>query len=359
MARTIAEIQNEILNEKKKQSSLNGLNSSSKTSIWGLWVNIVATAIWVHEKIVEKNALISRPHTLNWYREQALNFHYGSPLDPNSSNGISLIWKDGSYQFDTKNLSESQIQESKIIKHCAVSEIDLETVLNPEKEVKEIFSDYFHNKVGVVFIKVATEKGDKISRIDVPNELFAFKEYIAKIKDAGNQVYITSDDGDILKLNLNVYVDPLSIYINPKDIEYYQLKSLNRTLEAEEQAKLKKYEEDLLAEPLDVRNGSLILNNSIFPVLDAVKDHLKNIEFNGAFVKTFLVDAIQKAEGIKIPILSKVQTSIAKNSNDDDNNDLTDVTRIEYFIPKAGYFDMDALEIEVNYIPYTFYRDKQ
>ncbi|WP_409415951.1 hypothetical protein [Flavobacterium sp. PS2] len=358
MARTIAEIQNEILEEKKKQASLNGL-TESKAAIWKLWINIVATAIWIHEKIVEKNALISRPHTLNWYREQALNFHYGAPLDPDSSNEMSLIWKDGSYQFDTTNLDEKQIEDSKIIKHCAVSEIDLETVLKRNKkieeieEIEEIFSDYFHNKVGVVFIKVATVKEDKISRIDVPNELFAFKEYIAKIKDAGNQVHITSDQGDNLKLSLNVYIDPLSIFINPKDIEYYQSKISNKPLTPEEQYELDNYK-------FDSRNGSLILNNNtVFPVLDAIKNHLKNIEFNGAFVKTYLVDAIQKAQGVKIPILSKVETAWAKNPNDKVDPIFKDATKIEYFIPNAGYFDMDTLQVEVNYIPYTFYRDKQ
>jgi hypothetical protein len=351
MARTIAEIQDEILNEKKKQPSLKGLTNTSKTSIWNLWVNIVATAIWVHEKIVEKNALISRPHTLNWYREQALNFHYGSPLDPNSSNGMSLIWKEGAYQFDTTHLKPQQIEDSKIIKHCAVSEIDLGTVLNPKKEPSEIFSDYFHNKVGVVFIKVATVKGDKISKIDEANELFAFKEYIAKIKDAGNQVYITSDQGDKLKLSLNVYIDPLSIFINPKDLEYYQSKISNKILTQEEQQKLDSYN-------FDSRNGSLILDNTLFPVEDAIKDHLKNIEFNGAFVKTYLVDAVQKAQGVKIPILNKVETVWAANPGDE-SEVLKDVSKIEYFIPSAGYFDMDTLQIEVNYIPYTFYRDNQ
>jgi hypothetical protein len=350
MARTIAEIQNDILLEKEKQPTLSGL-TDSKTGIWKLWINIVATAVWVHEQIVEKNALISRPHTLNWYREQALNFHYGMPTDPNSSNAMSLVWKDGSYQFDTTGLeNETDIENAKIIKHCAVSEIDLETVLNPDKEPEEIFSDYFHNKVGVVFIKVATVKGDKISRIDVPNELFAFKEYISKIKDAGNQVYITSDQGDILKLTLNVYIDPLTIYINPKDIEYYQQKS--QSSGQDDTNILESYEADVL-------NGSLIANKDLFPILDAVKDHLKNIEFNGAFVKTYLVDAIQKALGVKIPVLTKIGTSMAKNPNDEENPELFDVTRIEYFIPKAGYFDMDTLQIEVNYIPYTFYRDKQ
>jgi len=356
MARTIAEIQNEILIEKGKQSSLNGLDNNSKASIWKLWVNIMATAIWVHERIVEKNALISRPHTLNWYREQSLNFLYGAPLTSDSSNDVvPIIWKDGSYKFDTTGLDDD-LEKYKIIKYCAVSEIDLETVLDFKKEPTEIFSDYFHNKVGVVFIKVATQKGDSISRIDVPNELFAFKEYIAKIKDAGNQVYITSDDGDVLNLKLNVYIDPLMIKINPQDVEYYQLKSLSRPLEEDEIIKLASYGEDYKP---DSSNGSLITKEDSFPVLEAIKDHLKNIEFNGAFVKTYLVDDIQKAEGVKIPVLKNVKTSIAKNPSDLENPALSDVTNIEYFIPRAGYFDLDALEVEVNYIPYTFYRDKQ
>ncbi|QZK90633.1 hypothetical protein K5V07_09065 [Flavobacterium sp. CHNK8] len=337
MARTIAEIQNEILNEKDNQSALKGLTSSSKTSIWRLWVNIVASAIWVHEKIVEKNALVSRPHTLNWYREQALNYIHGAELE----------WKDGSYQFDTTGfINDKEIEKAKIIKYCAVSEVDLETVLKPNKDVDEIFSDYFRNKVGVVFIKVATENNGKISRIDVPNELYAFKEYIAKIKDAGNQVHIISSPGDILELNLTVYVDPMTILIDPKDIEVYK--------------NLVKNPDSNVNHNFNKDNGSLILDTSTKPVEEAIKNHLKNIEFNGAFVKTFLVDAIQKAQGVKIPILTKVKTGWATNPSDEplDLKD-EDVITIEYFVPQAGYFDLDQLKINVNYIPYNFYRDKQ
>ena len=336
MARTIAEIQNEILNEKDNQSALKGLTSSSKTSIWRLWVNIVATAIWVHEKIVEKNALVSRPHTLNWYREQALNYIHGAELE----------WKDGSYQFDTTGfINDKEIEKAKIIKYCAVSEVDLETVLKPNKDVDEIFSDYFRNKVGVVFIKVATENNGKISRIDVPDQLAGFKEYIARIKDAGNQVHIISSPGDILELNLTVYVDPMTIFIDPKDIEAYKY--------------IVKNPEPKVIHNFNKDNGSLILDTSTKPVEEAIKNHLKNIEFNGAFVKTFLVDAIQKAQGVKIPVLNKIHTSLAKNPNNQNYPSLTEVTKMEYFIPQAGYFDLDQLKINVNYIPYTFYRDKQ
>lgn len=340
MARTIAEIQNEILKEKDNQSALKGLTSSSKTSIWRLWVNIVATAIWVHEKIVEKNALVSRPHTLNWYREQALNYIHGAELE----------WKDGSYQFDTTGfIDDKEIEKAKIIKYCAVSEVDLEEVLkqlrgNSTIKDGQIFSDYFRNKVGVVFIKVATENNGKISRIDVPDQLAGFKEYIARIKDAGNQVHIISSPGDILELNLTVYVDPMTIFIDPKDIEAYK--------------NIVKNPEPKVNHNFNKENGSLILDTSTKPVEEAIKNHLKNIEFNGAFVKTFLVDAIQKAQGVKIPILTKIETDWATNPSDE-SLDLKDVTIIEYFIPQAGYFDLDRLKINVNYIPYNFYRDKQ
>jgi len=111
MARTIAEIQEQILDERDKVEQFNALQvlttdekrdqtiseqltSTSKASIWRLWVYIVATAIWLHEKVVERNALISRPHTLAWYREQALNYVAGA----------DLIWKDGYFQFDLSGI---------------------------------------------------------------------------------------------------------------------------------------------------------------------------------------------------------------------------------------------------------------
>lgn len=355
MARTIAEIQKQIQDEKGKQATLNGLTNDSKTSIWKLWVNIVATAIWMHEKIVEKNALISRPHTLNWYREQALNFHYGR----------QLIWKEGAYKFDTGELLESQIQELKMVKHCAVSEVDLSSIIEPNSEVTQIFSDYFHNQVGVVFIKVATENQNIIAPLE-QNVLSSFREYIARIKDAGNQIVVSSSPGDILQLHLNVFVDPLSIFIKQEDIKHYKSLILGQPIPVNYQ--------------FDSRNGTLISDESVKPVEKAIKDYLQNIEFNGAFVRSFLVDAIQKAEGVKIPVLKTVSTApslgfignqLQVSSRIIDSGDLEeieqprptlqDVSDIEYFIPKAGYFDLENqnFEIKVNYVPYTFYRDNR
>jgi len=363
MARTIAEIQSDILVAKGKADSLSTLDilsikergslgseltNTSKVAIWRLWVHIMATAIWMHEKIVERNALVSRPHTLSWYRNQALNFVHGQ----------DLIWENGSYQFDTTDLDASELDAKKIVKYCAVSEVDLSTVIKPDTTVTQVFSDYFHHQVGVVFIKVATENSGNIEALNV-NDLPAFKEYIARIKDAGNQVHITSTKGDQLVLKLDVYVDPLTVYISPNDIEPYKALIEDGKFPSDS------------THPFDTNNGVLISDPSVKPVEEAINKYLRNIEFNGAFVQSYLVDAVQQSEGVRIPILKKVNTAIASISadNPEDFNivkgiDIVDGNRvlqdIEYFIPKAGYFNLkEALKIEVNYIPYTFYRDNR
>ena len=328
MSRTIAEIQTEILDEKNKQSDLAGLTNESKTAIWRLWTYIVATAIWMHEQIVERNARISRPHTLDWYRTQALDF-----ID-----GRELIFQDGFFEFDTTGLDETDIEDLKIVKHCAVSEVDLATILNQEGELtirnnegervnikrteviaNQLLSDYFHNQVGVVFMKVAKNEGDNITSLSVL-EQNRLREFINRIKDAGNQIQISSFPGDKLELVIDVYVDPLTIYINPEDIN-------------------------------DPNNGVLLADTSLRPVDDAIDTYLRNIEFNGAIVKTFLVDAIQKAVGVNIPLLQDMRAStVAKTP---------ETIRGEFYIPDSGYFDLSELDVTVTYRPYTFFRNNQ
>lgn len=331
MARTVTEIQQEIISYKNELEELGDLNNTSKSSIWRLWTYITASAIWTHEKIVERNTLITRPHTLNWYREQALNFMYG----------YNLVWQKGFYQFDTGSLSQTEIAAKKIIKHCAVGEVDLESIFpgnekpQTSAEIDKAVSQYFHNQVGIIFMKVAGENANgDIER--VPNdkgELIAFKEYMRQIKDAGNQIQIISVDGDKLRLELDVYIDPLKIYINPLDIQFY----VNPNLDLDHE--------------FDTDNGVLIADSSIRPIDIAIRKFLKELKFNGGLVKTYLTDAIQKAEGVKIPIVRKMETAAASLELKEVANE------VEYFIPQSGYFDISKLEVKYRYIPYTFYRD--
>ena len=127
MARTINEIQEEILTERLAVSELSDLqvltnneqtlldaDSNSKASIWRKWVYIFAFSISVLEQYwdifkAEIETLIaqSRIHTPKWYREKALAFLYGVPLV-----------QDKDY-YDTSGMTSAQIATAKIVSNAA------------------------------------------------------------------------------------------------------------------------------------------------------------------------------------------------------------------------------------------------
>ena len=98
-ARTINEIQTEILYNKDSASELDALSiltapeqanvdSGSKVSEWRLWVWVTAVAIWTLEKLfdifkieVEERIAATRVHTRRWYREKALAYQYDDTLN--------------------------------------------------------------------------------------------------------------------------------------------------------------------------------------------------------------------------------------------------------------------------------------
>lgn len=335
MARTIKEIQNEIIAKKESTVELQSLNSDSKSAIWRLWAYIVATAIWAHERIVEKNALNSRPHTLNWYREQALNYIYGS----------QLIWEDGYFQFD-----EDQIQESdKIIKHCAVSERLFDEVQKslkakgvPIGNVEQLISEYYYNQVGIIRMKVATEDDQGIIKRLDEGQLTSFEYYMNEIKNAGNQLFIESLDGDRIHIELEVYVDPLVVYVDEEN-------------------------------PDNPENGKSLKDFATFPVEDAIKEYVETLEFNGAIVPTYLVDRIQEALGTRLVLLRRLEiaTSTERFNHEILSQDvvaLPDTLELEsvvlvddsdskldgaFYVPAAGYFNYQDSKISLTYKPYN------
>ena len=87
MARTITEIQEEIIAAVQADAVLSGATSDSATAIWRLWTRVVATAVWALEVIYDafridllEQVAALRPHTLRWYQERANAFQYGSDL---------------------------------------------------------------------------------------------------------------------------------------------------------------------------------------------------------------------------------------------------------------------------------------
>jgi len=83
MARSIAEIKNQMLVEKANQSALSGLNSPSQVAIWNLLFYIVAFAINAFEQLLDvfstqqsTMALAAVIGTDNWVQKRTFEFQY-------------------------------------------------------------------------------------------------------------------------------------------------------------------------------------------------------------------------------------------------------------------------------------------
>ncbi len=191
MARTINQIQEEILQAKAQEPALADLNSTSKTAVWRLWIYITAFAIWSLEKIFDKhlkevnhNLSELKPHTARWYRNKALAFQDKFDLLPDSD------------KFDNENFTDEQIENSKIVKYSAVVESEDESRL---------------------IIKIATENNNELQPI-TSEQKARFKFYIQRIKDAGVRTTVINYQPDILKLHLKIFINPLVLDENGVDI---------------------------------------------------------------------------------------------------------------------------------------------
>jgi len=195
MARTIDTIYQEIIVEKTNQPTLKykllnedgtstlsteqdlltRLTSNSKVAIWKLWAYTTAVVIWTQEKLwdlfkveVETIKANSFVGSLTWWESKAKEFQYGDTLvvDP-ITYAISYATLDIVKQ---------------IIEHSACIEFG-----------------------GKVYLKVRRLDIDILS---VP-ELEAFKSYVNSIKFAGTQVVIYNLNADDLKLNYEVFYNPI------------------------------------------------------------------------------------------------------------------------------------------------------
>jgi hypothetical protein len=182
MARTITEIQQEILTEKEKHSALGALDSTSKVSIWRLFIYIVSYVIFTLELIFDQHKaevsnIISelKPHTARWYRNKALAFQYGFNLHEDTD------------KFNNEGHTEEDIRASKIVKYSAVMESQKESRL---------------------IIKIAGENNSNLAPITEPQKE-AFSAYMEEIKDAGVPLTIINYLPDLLFLNLTIKRDPL------------------------------------------------------------------------------------------------------------------------------------------------------
>lgn len=192
--------------------------------------------------------------------------------------GLPLVWKDDQFKYDLTNVID--VDQRKVIDRCAVLE----------------------SNNGELVIKIATDNNGSIEQVTTP-QLIRFKAYMNQIKDAGNRIRIINQPGDQLKVIVTIYVDPLVI---------------------------------------DLQTGKqLNALSNVFPVKDAIKLYLENLEFNGAFVRTFFQDALQRAVGVRVPIINNLKSQYAG---------FPFQTFAESKIPESGYFKINDADLTINYL---------
>ncbi|MCB9245990.1 MAG: hypothetical protein H6606_06120 [Flavobacteriales bacterium] len=186
MARTIAQIEQEILTAKAADSNLNVLDSTSKTSIWRLWVYLCAFATWLHEKSddlfrIEIQEIVSAKQapTLPWYRNLAMNYLHGK----------SLTWNSDLQIFEQPLGIGEVAEDFMVVDYCSAT-------LAP----------------GKIKIKVAKEDSGSVP-LSAPEEA-GLTAYLNQVKAAGDTLELVNDSPDDLQIELDVYVDPLVINLS-------------------------------------------------------------------------------------------------------------------------------------------------
>jgi len=279
MARSVEVIYADLVAKKEADERLSALSSTSKTAIWRLWLWIFAYGSFILETIFDTHkAEVSealtqlKPHTLRWYRNKVLAFQYGFDL------------KEDSDQFENGSAADEQIEASKIIKYSAVTESITESRL---------------------IVKIATEDSSGVlSPID-DGILDSFSAYIEEIKDAGVKITVINYLPDILKLQMQIYYDPLI----------------------------------LTADGVSILTGRK-------PVEDALNEFMKELPFNGELILASLVDKLQATEGVKIPHLVNAQSKwIGTGGNSYGNFENIAVKKI----PTSGYFQIENFD-NISYV---------
>ena len=185
-------------------------------------------------------------------------------------------------KFNNQGHTEEAIEASKIVKYSAVIESKNE---------------------GRLIVKIAGEQGDTLQPITDAQKQ-AFEAYLKEIKDAGVRLSVVNYQPDVLHLQMKIVYDPLV---------------------------------------LD-GNGQSILH-ATKPVERAIKDYLKRLPFNGELVLAHLIDALQQAEGVKIPHLVLAQSKNITIGGGYGAFETIEISKI----PTAGYFTIDNFN-DITYV---------
>jgi hypothetical protein len=283
MARTILEIYDAKVAEMQTQSYLNtlqpqidsaqqllsDLTTPSKVANWRMLLFLTSVFDWLGEVamdqfLAEVNAIVEAaiPGTAQWLVKEAKAFQYG----------YQLQWISNKFQYSVVD------ETAKIVKRAAVVESG-----------------------GQAIIKVAKESGSAVVPL-TSAELSAFTAYVNQIKYAGVSTSVISNTADDLKVNYNIYYDPLVL----------------------------------------TSTGELISSPGVKPVEDAVNDYLTALPFNGVLDLNDVTDEVQEAEGVVSPFLLSAQAKFGANPY---------AAIGDRYLADAGYIQLDLANCIFTYIP--------
>lgn len=245
----------------------------SQVSLESLLLDIVAADEWVlyqafEELRLEVKKLIAeqKRYKCRWYGAMGKQFQFGDALV-----------EDQDY-YDNTGLSAAEIEAKRVVKYTSAVQVT----------------------AGIRY-KVATISSGVLAPLPAP-QFNAFKAYMNRIKADGVKFLFVNNPPDNLKLELDIYYDPLVLDSTGKRID----------------------------------------GTSDTPVKDAVMAYLvSGIEFNGYFISDSCLEKIKGVDGVIVPAFRLTQARYGM---------LPFADFVDFYQPDAGYLILDPANLAINYI---------
>ena len=224
----------------------------STVSIESLLFYAQAYGLMLLEKIVgdkitaiEEHFNRLRPHTLSWYAEKIKAFQLNHTLPTDSDVYLEIN------------------EDAQVVKYCSLTE-----------------------RNGILSAKIAGQKNGKPSRLE-HDTVKKVSEYVARVKDAGVRVMLSSGDADKFSVKLLIHFDPLKD-LTTQDIER------------------------------------------------AISTYLESMPFDGIYSNMALIDTIQKIDGVRVAEVLVSSASYGNNTPED---------IVSTYVPMSGYMELNKAEI--------------
>jgi hypothetical protein len=285
--RSLNEIQDSILLKKSETESLAALEvlTTSETNTLANLNSTSKVAIWRLWVYIQSFAI--------WLHEGIFETHKIEIEELIALNKIHTVkWyreKVLAFQFGQALDGESDLYNN--------AGIDM-AVINARKIIKQASVSPV---AGELRIKVATEVLGELQQI-TPDQYNALKQYLDLVTDAGTIIRLISRPADQMKATIDIYFDPLVL--------------------------------DGYGQRLDGTDDA--------PVQKAISSFLRNLEFNGEFIKTKLTDFVQTVEGVEMPVFKEIYTKFGAYDY---------VLIDETYIADGGYMVLDLDNTIINFLP--------